>query len=93
MEYLKNKKVIAAVAVFLVLIVVGAVFFLVRNQSSSSSSIDQITTGSDLPELDPSDVGMKVTLRKDKKALMFELTKATDIEKVENELLGLLKQL
>ena len=83
MTLLKNKKLIAAVAAFLVLTVLGGVFFLSRRDDSAPSPSDDITTGSDLPVLSPEDIGMEVTVRKDGKALMFELTKADDIELVE----------
>ena len=83
MEQLKNKKVIAAIAVFLILIIAGGVLFLLKNQSSSGSSTDDLIATSDLPELSPEEIGMVVTVRKDKKALMFELTKADDIARVE----------
>lgn len=69
-------------AAFLILAVLGGVFFLSRRDSATSPS-DEITTGSDLPMLAPSEIGMEVTVRKDGKALMFELTKADDIQKVE----------
>ena len=83
MEQLKNKKVIAAVAVFVVLIIAGGALFLFKNQSSSGSTPDDLIATSDLPELSPEEIGMVVTVRKDKKALMFELTKADDIARVE----------
>lgn len=83
MEQLKNKKVIAAIAVFLILIIAGGVLFLLKNQSSSGSSTDDLIATSDLPELSPEEIGMEVTVRKDQKALMFELTKADDIARVE----------
>ena len=82
MERLKNKKLIAAAAAFLILAVLGGMFFLGRRNSSQSPS-DEIIETSDLPKLSPEDVGMEVTVRKDGKALMFELTKADDIELVE----------
>jgi len=83
LEKLKNKKLLAAIAVFLILFVAGGAFFLFRNQNSSDSPTDEITQDSDLPMLSPEDIGMIVTVRKDKNALMFELTKADDIVKVE----------
>ena len=73
----------AAVAAFLILIVAGGAFFLFRNQNPSDSPTDDVTAESDLPVLSPEDIGMIVTVRKDKNALMFELTKADDIAKVE----------
>lgn len=69
-------------AAFLILTILGAAFFLSR-QKSYKSSTDEIIETSDLPQLSPEDIGMKVTVRPDGKALMFELTKARDIELVE----------
>ena len=83
LEKLKNKKLLAAVAAFFILSVAGGAFFLSRNQNSSDSPTEDITAESDLPILSPEDIGMIVTVRKDKNALMFELVKADDIAKVE----------
>lgn len=83
LSFLRNKKLIAAVAVFLVLIVLGGVFFLTQKQSVSVSDEGEITEDSGLPKLTPEDIGMVVTVRADGKALMFKLTKASDIERVE----------
>lgn len=77
-----GKKIITAVAVFLVLAVAGGAFLFMRKDSSVSPS-DDITAGSDLPVLTPEEIGMEVTVRKDGKAVMFELTKAEGIDKVE----------
>ena len=81
-KQLKNKKIIAAVAVFLIVALAGGAFLWMRQGSRSESPSDEITE-SDLPTLTPEDIGMEVTVRQDKKALMFELTKASDIELVE----------
>ncbi len=86
MESLKNKKILSIIAVIaVVLLLVGGGFFFFKNQSSSASdeSENELMDASDLPELSPEEIGMIVTLRKDNKALMFELTKASKIEKVE----------
>lgn len=82
MNQLKNKKLIAAVAVFLILALAGGAFLWMRQGSSQEAPSDGITE-SDLPSLSPEDIGMEVTLRKDNQALMFELTKAEDINLVE----------
>lgn len=82
MEQLKNKKIIAAVAVFLILALAGGAFLWMRQGSSQEGPSDEIVE-SDLPILTPEDIGMEVTLRPDNKALMFELTKASDIDLVE----------
>lgn len=83
MEYLRNKKFIAAVAVFLILVVLGGAFFLSRNKSTVSNNINNGIAESDLPVLSPEEIGMEVTLRPDGKALMFEITKADDIQSIE----------
>lgn len=83
MNKLKDKKVIGAiiaVIIVLFLVVVGA---MAIKGSSSNNDDDSVNIGSDLPELSPEDIGMEVTVRDDGRALMFELTKADDIEKVE----------
>jgi hypothetical protein len=86
MESLKNKKILSGIAVIaVVLLIVGGGLFFFKNQSSdrADESENEMIDSSDLPELTPEEVGMIVTIRKDKKALMFELTKASKIEKVE----------
>ncbi len=84
LEKLKDKKILAAIAVFLILTVLGGIFVFARNQKNDQfSNSPLIGDTSNLPELSPSDIGMVVTVRKDKKALMFELTKTDDIKTVE----------
>ncbi|KKQ34421.1 MAG: hypothetical protein US51_C0040G0002 [Microgenomates group bacterium GW2011_GWA2_37_6] len=83
MEQFKNKKVLAAVAVFLILAVLGGALFLTRSKNASPVSPTESIVDSELPTLDPSDIGMVVTLRPDGKALMFEIAKADDIQTIE----------
>jgi len=84
---LRNKKVYAAVAVFLVLAILGGVFSLVRHSSTEKVAEDaSMIATSNLPTLKPEDIGMVVTVSKDKRALMFELTKADDIKHVDYEI-------
>lgn len=87
MTLFKNRKFLVAVAVFLVLIVLGGLFFITRHQTapSSSESASMIQT-QNLPVLSPDAIGMMVTVRADKLALMFNLTKASDVDKVEYEI-------
>lgn len=70
-------------AAFLILIVLGAVFFLTRRQEAPTIGPSPSSEGSDLLTLTPEDIGMVVTVRPDKKALMFEITKAQDIKRIE----------
>jgi hypothetical protein len=68
--------------VLVALLVVGGIFAATRGGGSESED-DDLSIGAGLPELSPEDIGMEVTVREDGRALMFELTKADDIEKVE----------
>lgn len=78
----KDKKIIGLIiAIVFLLLVVGG-FFMLKGNSSTEVEDDPFAS-EDLPELSPEDIGMEVTLRDDSRALMFELTKADDIEKVE----------
>jgi hypothetical protein len=79
MEMLKDKKVVAALAAVLVLVFGGGAFLLSRNNSQAP----EVNNESEVATLSPEDIGMVVTLRSDKRALMFELTKADDIKSVE----------
>jgi len=85
MEALKNKKILSIIGVILIVLVIGGGLLFFKSQSSSNAdeATDELVDTSDLPELSPEEIGMIVTLRKDNKALMFELTKANKIEKVE----------
>lgn len=81
----KNKKLLGIIigVIVLLLVVGGAVFAFKGHSSSSSDSTDSMMDTTSLPTLQPEDIGMVVTLRKDNKAVMFELTKADDIKHVE----------
>jgi len=81
----KHKKLAAVVAVFVLLLLAGAVLFLTRNQNPAEDTTSMLQT-QNLPSLKPEDIGMVVTVRSDKKALMFALTKATDIKHVSYEI-------
>lgn len=80
MSWLKNKKVVAIIVTVLMLLVIGGVVAVTRKQAPS---LDDGLVAKNLPKLDPSEIGMIVTVRKDNKAIMFELTKAADITHVE----------
>lgn len=81
-----DKKTLSIVSVIVlgIILVAGAYFMFAGNNSSNSDDLDgSPSIDSDLPELSPEDVGMEVTVREDGRAVMFELTKADDIEYVE----------
>lgn len=80
---LKNKKVIGIIIAIIVVLLLVVVGVMAMKGSSAKSEDDSMNIGADLPTLTPEDIGMKVTVREDGKALMFDLTKADDIQKVE----------
>lgn len=82
MNLFKNKKVLSAIALVVVLFIAGIGVFLTR-QSRQIPQDNTIVAEDNLPTLDPKDIGMVVTVRSDKKAVMFELTKADDIKHVD----------
>ncbi len=82
---LRNKKVYAAVAVFVLLALAGGVFLFMRHQSTPVDDGSMLST-QNLPTLSPEAIGMVVTVRPDKKAVKFELTKAGDIKHVSYEI-------
>ena len=85
MEILKDKKVIGFLTIAVVLIIGGAVFAFMRGAGRSSTPSDNFVQ-EELPILTPEDIGLEVTVRQDGKALMFEVTKADDIERIEYEI-------
>jgi hypothetical protein len=84
-DKLKDKKILSVTVVLVAVVLMGGgLFFFLNNSSSDSDSAsDEFIDASNLPELSPEDIGMVVTVREDNQALMFELTKADDIEHVE----------
>lgn len=84
MDKLKDKKILSVLGIIVAVVLIGGGLFLFLNNSSSDSNpSDELIDTSDLPELSPEDIGMVVTVREDNRAIMFELKKASDIEKVE----------
>jgi hypothetical protein len=82
----KDKRVLSGfvIALIAIFVTVGGFIFYTNSQSSAESEDQsQASETTDLPQLSPEDIGMVVTVRKDNKAVMFELKKADDIKKVE----------
>lgn len=82
---LRNKKVYVIVAVFVLLALAGGLFLFIRHQATPLEDDSMLST-QNLPSLKPEDIGMVVTVRSDKRALMFKLNKADDIEHVSYEI-------
>lgn len=83
-DKLKDKKILSILGILIAIALIGGgLFFFLNNSSDSDSPSDEFIDASNLPELSPEDIGMVVTVREDNQAVMFELTKADDIEHVE----------
>ncbi|KKP95599.1 MAG: hypothetical protein US77_C0001G0022 [Microgenomates group bacterium GW2011_GWC1_38_14] len=87
MEKLKDRRIqlglaIGAVAVLLI----GLFLFTRSNNRASQAPIPNQFSTEELPKLSPEDIGMVVTVRSDKRAVMFELKKARDIKHVDYEI-------
>lgn len=80
---LKDKKILSVIIAVILLVLVAVGFFLMRGNENVAEDDDDPFASEELPELSPEDIGMEVTVRNDKKALMFELSKADDINSVE----------
>jgi hypothetical protein len=66
--------------------VAGLILFLNR-QPQQAPQPQEIVAEENLPTLLPSEIGMVVTVRSDKRAIMFELKKAQNIKRVEYQIL------
>lgn len=87
MEKLEDKKIqVAATVVVIVLLLVGVFLFLHKSPSKEKVIIPNQFSTEELPKITPEDIGMVVTIRSDKKAVMFELKKAADIKHVDYEI-------
>lgn len=87
MNKLKQKKILLVGIVALILIILfGGVLLLSSKKASVDNSTE--TTGIDqsVQTLSTKDFGLKVTLRPDKKALMFEITKPKGIKHIEYQI-------
>lgn len=73
------------VIILVVLLLAGALFVF-RGSVSKTNDLPQDQSEAPIPILSPEDVGMVVTVRQDKRALMFELKKAQDIKHVDYEI-------
>ncbi len=81
-KLLQNKVLLAVVAGAVILIVGG---FLIFSRKSASNTVDTSPQAQVLT-LSTKDFGMVTTLRDDKKAVMFEITKPTGIVHVEYQI-------
>lgn len=85
MNYLKNKKILAVAGLVIVLFVAGVAVFISK-QTNKPVASDSMVAEESLPTLSPEEIGMVVSVRADKKAIMFELKKAQNIKHVDYEI-------
>lgn len=84
MEFLKKNKIVVGIIV-VVLIVAGAWFFVLRKGGSSSTPTSSDQT-QNIKQIKPEDIGLELSLRSDKKAVVMTLTKLTGVKSIEYEL-------
>src|SRR3989344_3673984 len=84
MDYLKDKRVLALIIALIVLVIGGAVLAYMKSNKTVDPA-DQFVE-ENLPSLSPADIGLEITVRGDRRAIMFEVTKAEDIERIEYEI-------
>lgn len=82
---MKNKQII--IGVIILLVIGGGVFTLFTKNSSNKSATNQLQFDQEIiPKISPSDLGLVMTLRSDKKAIKFEITKIEGIESVDYQI-------
>ncbi|RJQ37948.1 hypothetical protein C4559_02615 [Candidatus Microgenomates bacterium] len=81
---MKNKNTIIIVIVF-VLIVAGGGYFVLSQNTAKKPIASQAQEEEVVPTILPDDIGLKTTLRDDKKAIKFEIN-AKDIESIEYQI-------
>lgn len=83
-----NKTLIISVLVILLITAGAGYYILVANKSTASNEANITSTESAqeiIPTIDPVDLGVKLTLRSDKRAVKFEITNIKDITSVDYE--------
>ncbi len=83
MKLKKNQYIIGAVVVVVVLILGGLFFVLSKNGASSQNAPSSQTQN--IKQVKPSDIGLKLSLREDKKAVEMEISNLTGINTIQYE--------
>ena len=82
-----NKKVIITVAVVVLLFFVGGGYYILSaGKSAPKNTEPKPQVQEEVKSISPSDLGLKLILRPDKKAITFEIDNAKDIETVDYEI-------
>lgn len=82
-----NKKILIPSLIAVFLLVIGGVYFL-SSQNSAQKKVNTtpIVDEEVIPTIVPSNLGLTMTLRSDKKAVKFEIKKSKDISLVEYQI-------
>lgn len=83
-----NKKILLPVIAFVILVLAGGGYFILSQNSSDSADseeqqgiIDEV-----IPTMAPGDIGLKMVPRSDNRAVKLVLSAASDVEKIEFDL-------
>lgn len=85
----KNKKILFGIAALALLILFGAGYYFFFSQKSASKDVSEMPPEIQeqvIPTILPSDLGLKLMLRSDKKALKFEITNIDGIESLDYQI-------
>lgn len=84
-----NKKLMLAIGGLVLLIILGVSYYLLSSQKSASQNTSAVPPEIQeqvIPTISPSDLGLKLMLRSDKKALKFEIANIDDIESLDYQI-------
>ena len=83
-KLLKNKVLLAAIVVVIILVAGVGGFLLLKKGSKSETAVPGDQT-QNIKQVKPEDIGLKLSLKEDKKAVIMEVTKLDGIKSIEYE--------
>ena len=86
---MQNKKIVIGGIIIALLVILVAGYYFLFSQKSASKDVSEIPSEISeqvIPTILPSDLGLKLLLRSDKKALKFEITNIDDIESLDYQI-------
>lgn len=85
MNFLKKNKIIVGI-IIAALVVAGMGFLVLRNDDSSKAPVPSGDQTQNIKQIKPEDIGLELSLRSDRKAVVMTLTKLTSVKSIEYEL-------
>src|SRR5438045_8718769 len=82
----KNRKVQIMLGVVVILVVAGGGFFFIAGKSNSKPQDDQTNSQDIVQKISPDEIGLNLTVKPDKKAVKFAITKLSGIKSIEYQL-------